>query len=104
MVLQHGIIKDPAMKPLDHPKSKMLLGDLQRLAKARNADTSDKLTRDRKNVAMTQYTESLIPILIKRMVDGDSANKAEAEASTIAPKERGNPTGLNARHNSHERG
>ena len=56
------------------------MGDLQRLAKARNADTSDKPTRDRKNAAMKQYTESLLPILIQRMVDGDSANKAKAEA------------------------
>jgi hypothetical protein len=65
------------------------LGNLQRLAKARNANTTDKSVRDRKTVALKQYTKCLIPFLIKRMVDTASAEKAEAEAPTPTPKERG---------------
>jgi hypothetical protein len=66
------------------------LGNLRRLAKARKADATDKSVRNRKNVALKQYTKSLLPILIKRMVDtASSADKAEAEALAPAPKERG---------------
>jgi hypothetical protein len=59
------VLSKTRIQPLDHPKSKMLFSNLQRLAKARNADTTDKSVRDRKNVALKQYTKSLIPILIK---------------------------------------
>jgi hypothetical protein len=89
---QQGIIEDPAILPLDHPKSETHLGNLQRLAKARFADTTDKSVRDRKNEALKQYTKCLIPFLIKRMVDTASAGKAETEAAVPAPKEhRTNP-------------
>jgi len=85
-----GITEDPAIQPLDYPKSVTLLGNLKRLAEARYADTADKSVRDRKNEALKQYTQCLIPFLIKRMVDTASAGKAETEAPTPAPVEHGN--------------
>ena len=36
-----GITEDPAIQPLDHPKSETLLDNLKCLAEARFADTSD---------------------------------------------------------------
>ena len=87
MVLPTRYYRGPSLQPLDHLKSETLLGDLKRLAEARNADSADKSARDRKNMALKQYTKSLIPILIKIMVDAASADKAEAEAP--APKEHG---------------
>jgi cell division septation protein DedD len=82
---QQGNTDDPIIKPLDHPKSEKLLDDLKRISKARRDNRTDKSVRERNNTVMEQYTKSLIPILIKRMVDAASADKAEAPAP--APKE-----------------
>ena len=47
----HKITEDPAIGPLDYPKSKQLLVHLQNMAKERHADMTNKVNRDRKNSA-----------------------------------------------------
>jgi hypothetical protein len=96
---KQGNTDDPVIPPLDYPKSEKLLGELRRLALARRKHLTSKQARKLKDTAMKQYEKSLIPILIKRMVDAASAEEhgsspapapaaistAEAEATAPAP-------------------